>query len=121
MHLGMVLMLTDRTPSIVDVAPAVEERGFESMWIGEHTHCPVGTVHHYPLGRYGTGKTARDGYLPDLYKRMPDPYVSLAFAAACTTTLRVGTCIALPAEHNPIVLAKEIATLDQLSGGRFEF
>jgi probable F420-dependent oxidoreductase len=119
--IGMVLMLTDLTPSVVDVAPAVEERGFESLWIGEHTHCPVGTVHHYTRGRYGTGTVARDGYLPDLYKRMPDPYVTLAVAAAHTSTIRLGTCIALPAEHNPIILAKEIATLDQLTGGRFEF
>jgi len=77
-------------------------------------------VHSYTKGRYA-GDKAKGGYVPDYYKRFLDPYVTLAMAAACTRTLRIGTCIALPAEHSPLILAKEIATLDLLSGGRFEF
>ena len=121
MDIALTLMLSEMTVSIVEAAPAAEERGFEALFIGEHTHCPVGTSHSYTTGRYGTGKVTKEGYLPDFYKRFPDPYITLTAAAMCTTTIRLGTCIALPAEHNPIVLAKEIATLDQLSNGRFEF
>ncbi|MDQ7903735.1 LLM class F420-dependent oxidoreductase [Phytohabitans sp. ZYX-F-186] len=121
MDVGVVLNLTDRTPSIVECAPPLEERRFESVWLGEHTHLPVDSVFRYSTGKYATGKKARDGYVPDFYKRMPDPYVSLAAVASITTGLRLGTCIALPAEHNPIELAKRIATLDTLSGGRFAF
>ena len=120
MHIGVVLMLSELTPKVTEVAPMVEERGFESLWVGEHTHLPVATVHSYTKGRYA-GDKAKGGYVPDYYKRFLDPYVTLAMAAACTRTLRIGTCIALPAEHSPLILAKEIATLDLLSGGRFEF
>jgi len=121
MDVGVVLNLTDRTPSIVDCAPALEERGLESVWLGEHTHLPVDSVFRYATGKYAKGNKARDGYVPDFYKRMPDPYVSLAAVASTTTRLGLGTCIALPAEHNPIELAKRIATLDTISGGRFLF
>jgi len=121
MDVALTLMLSEKTVPVTEAAPAAEERGFEALFIGEHTHCPVGTTHSYTQGRYGTGKVTREGYLPDFYKRFPDPYITLTAAAMCTTKIRLGTCIALPAEHNPLVLAKVIATLDQLSGGRFEF
>ncbi|WP_432842558.1 TIGR03619 family F420-dependent LLM class oxidoreductase [Dactylosporangium sp. CA-092794] len=121
MDVGVVLNLTDRTPPITACVPALEERGFESVWLGEHTHLPVDSVFRYSTGKYSVGQKARDGYVPDFYKRMPDPYVSLAAAAAMTSRIRLGTCIALPAEHSPIALAKTIATLDALSGGRFLF
>lgn len=121
MKFGLTLMFTDRTPSVTQVAPMVEERGFESMWVGEHTHLPVDTVFHYAQEKYATGSTVQKGYVPDFYKRMPDPYITLAAAAAVTSRINVGTCIALPAEYNPIILAKEIATLDHISGGRFKF
>ena len=121
MNIGITLMLSDQTITVNEAAPAVEERGFESFWVGEHTHCPVGTVHSYTQGRYGTGTVTKDGYLPDFYKRFPDPYITLTAAAMCTSTVRIGTCIALPAEHSPLILAKVIATLDVISGGRFEF
>jgi probable F420-dependent oxidoreductase len=122
LDIGITLMLSDQTVSVDDAATAVEERGFESFWLGEHTHMPVDTVHRYTSGeKYGKGTVTKDGYLPEYYKRVPDPYVMLTAAAMATTTLRIGTCIALPAEHNPITLAKVIATLDHLSGGRFEF
>lgn len=121
MKIGVNLAINETTVPISDAAPAAEERGFESLMVGEHTHCPVATVHSYTKGRYGTGKVTKNGYVPDIYKRFPDPYVTLTAAAMCTRTIRLGTCVALPAEHNPLVLAKTIATLDQLSGGRFEF
>jgi probable F420-dependent oxidoreductase len=121
MKFGLTLMFTDATPSVLELAPAVEERGFESLWVGEHTHLPVDTVFHYAQEKYATGSTVKNGYVPDFYKRMPDPYITLAAAAAVTKNINIGTCIALPAEHNPIVLAKEIATLDHISNGRFLF
>lgn len=122
MHIGIVLNLTDQTPSIRDCAPVLEERGFESLWLGEHTHMPTDSVYRYSTGKWATaGRKTREGYLPEFYKRMPDPYVQLTAAAMLTSNIKLGTCIALPAEHNPIVLAKEIATLDSLSGGRFLF
>src|SRR3954447_141938 len=121
MDIGIVTQLTDRSPSIVDVARAVEERGFESLWLGEHTHCPVDTVHRYTSGKYAAGAKTRGGYVPEFYKRMPDPYILLAAAAAATSTLRLGTSVGLPAEHNPLEMAKEVASLDLISGGRFEF
>ena len=121
MKFGITLMFTDETPSVLDVAPELESRGFESMWIGEHTHLPVDTVFHYAQDKYRTGKTVKEGYVPDFYKRMVDPYIALTAAAAVTRTINVGTCIALPAEYNPIILAKAIATLDTVSNGRFKF
>lgn len=121
MKFGLTLMFTDATPQVTEVAPAIEARGFESMWVGEHTHLPVDTVFHYAQEKYPTGSTVKKGYVPDFYKRMPDPYITLAAAAAVTTTINIGTCIALPAEYNPIILAKEIATLDHISRGRFNF
>lgn len=121
MKFGTTLMFTDKTPSVLEVAPAVEQRGFESMWIGEHTHLPVDTVFHYAQDKYRTGDTVKQGFVPDFYKRMVDPYITLTAAAAVTTTINVGTCIALPAEYNPIILAKAIATIDQISQGRFLF
>jgi probable F420-dependent oxidoreductase len=90
---------------------ALEERGFDSLWVGEHTHIPTSRATPYPAG----------GELPSQYLRMMDPYVSLLHAASVTSTLLVGTCVALPLEHDVLALAKTIATLDRLSGGRFQF
>lgn len=121
MEIGVVLNLTDRTPSAIDCIPPLEERGFESVWLGEHTHLPVDSVFRYSSGKYSVGEKAQGGYVPEFYKRMYDPYTCLAVAAGLTSTIKLGTCIALPAEHNPIELAKRIASLDALSGGRFQF
>jgi probable F420-dependent oxidoreductase len=118
-QLGVAIPFSERTQSVVEAAPAVEERGIESLWVGEHTHLPVATTHSYTRGRYA-GKTAREGYVPDMYKRFVDPFVTLSAAAAVTRTLRLGSAICLVAEHNPIILAKQVSTLDLVSGGRFE-
>jgi probable F420-dependent oxidoreductase len=90
---------------------ALEQRGFESLWMGEHSHIPVSRKTPYPAG----------GELPAPYKRMMDPFVTLTLAATATETLRLGTGVALPLEHDLLVLAKTVATLDRVSGGRLEF
>ncbi|MEQ9639038.1 MAG: LLM class F420-dependent oxidoreductase [Alphaproteobacteria bacterium] len=91
------------------LARALEERGFESLWVGEHTHIPAERKTPYPGG----------GDLPRPYYHMADPFVSLMAAASATKDLRIGTAVSLIPQHDPIVLAKTIGTLDYLSGGRF--
>lgn len=93
------------------LARALEERGFESLWIGEHTHIPTSRRTPYPAG----------GELPPQYLRMMDPYVSLMLAASATDSLLIGAGVALPLEHDLLALAKTVATLDLLSAGRFQF
>jgi probable F420-dependent oxidoreductase len=92
------------------IAQSIEGRGFDSMWLGEHTHLPVVTKHPATV----------DGVLPVRYRRFPDPWLVLAAAATATERIRLGTLVALVAEHNPLALAKVIATVDQLSRGRVE-
>ena len=104
------MFLTDQTFEPAELARAAEERGFSSLWVPEHTHIPTSRRTPAPVGEP----------LPDEYKRTLDPFVALSMAAAVTTRLRVGTGIALPAQRDPIVTAKEVATLDHLSGGRFD-
>ena len=111
MDLGVTIFATDLTMRPDDLAVAAEERGFSSLWIPEHTHIPTSRATPNPAGEP----------MPDEYKRTLDPFVALAMAAARTTRIRIGTGIALPAERDPIVTAKEVATLDHLSGGRFSF
>jgi probable F420-dependent oxidoreductase len=94
---------------VIRVARLAEERGIESIWLGEHSHLPVPTKHAFAAET------------PEFYRRVPDPYILLAAIAAATTTIRLGTGISLPAEHNPLTLAKSLATLDRTSGGRFEW
>ncbi|HSR83533.1 MAG TPA: LLM class F420-dependent oxidoreductase [Streptosporangiaceae bacterium] len=111
MRHGVVLFTSDRGITPAMAAQAAEEAGFDCFYVPEHTHIPVRRDAMHP----GTG-TAE---LPDdRYVRTLDPWVSLAMAAAVTSTIRLGTAVALPAEHDPITLAKTIATLDHLSGGR---
>ena len=110
MRLGVGTTVNDKSLPVTEVATALEDHGIESMWVGEHTHMPVDTVHNY----------SRGGNLHDIYKRFPDPFVTLTAAAAVTTNLRLGTSICLLAEHNPLILAKTIATVDQISRGRVE-
>jgi len=111
MRFGIVLFTSDRGITPADAARLAEERGFDSFFVPEHTHIPVKREAAHP----GT----EDGSLPDdRYLRVLDPWVSLATAAAVTTRIELATAVALPVEHDPISLAKTIATLDHLSGGR---
>src|SRR5437016_5950668 len=88
-----------------------EERGFESLFFPEHTHIPAARQTPYPLG----------GELPAVYSRTYDPFVALTAAAASTNRLLIGTGICLVIERDPIITAKEVASLDTISGGRFLF
>jgi len=111
MRLGIVQFATDRgiTPAVA--AQAAEQRGFDSFYVPEHTHIPVRRDAAHPR----TG----DSSLPDdRYLRTLDPWVALGTAAARTGAISLGTAVALPVEHDPITLAKTLATLDHLSGGR---
>jgi len=105
---GLLYRAADVGMSVVDVAHAAAERGFDSIVLGEHTHVPVSRETPFPMG----------GELPDVYRRLLDPFVALAFVAA-QTGLAIGTGIALVAQHDPIALAKTVATLDHMSNGRF--
>jgi probable F420-dependent oxidoreductase len=111
MRHGIVLFTSDRGISPAQAAMAAEERGFDAFYVPEHTHIPVKREAPHPR----TG----DGTLPDdRYKRTLDPWVSLATAAVVTSRIRLSTAVALPVESDPVTLAKTIATLDHLSGGR---
>ena len=111
MKIGAYMFATDYTIDIVELATAMEDRGFESLFVPEHTHIPSARQSPWPGG----------GDLPKMYIHTHDPMVSLAFAAAATKNLKIGTGICLVPQHDPIVLAKSIASLDMLSGGRFIF
>lgn len=108
MDLGVTIFLTDRSIAPTELGREVEARGFTSLWLPEHTHIPTSRRTPAPTG----------DPLAEEYKRCLDPFVALAMAAAVTSTLRIGTGIALLAERDPIVTAKEVATLDHCSGGR---
>jgi probable F420-dependent oxidoreductase len=111
MRHGIVLFTCDRGITPAAAAQAAEERGFDTFYVPEHTHIPVRRAAPHPR----TGGAA----LPDdRYLRTLDPWVSLATAAAVTARIGLGTAVALPVESDPITLAKAIATLDHLSGGR---
>ncbi|WP_354380546.1 TIGR03619 family F420-dependent LLM class oxidoreductase [Streptomyces sp. PvR034] len=109
MRIATTIFLTDRTIAPVPLARALEERGFAGLYLPEHTHIPVSRDTPAPMG----------GTLPEEYGRTVDPFVALGQAAAVTERLHLGTGITLVAQHDPIVLAKQIATLDHLCGGRF--
>ena len=109
MRVGITVFLTDRTIDPVTLAREAEIRGFASLYFPEHTHIPVSRVTAPPTG---------DAELNDEYKRTLDPLVAIGAAAAVTTKLALGTGVSLVAQHDPIVMAKQLATLDLLSGGR---
>ena len=111
MELGFTSMNTPEDVGAADLASALEDRGFTSLWIGEHSHIPASRRTPYPAG----------GEMPAAYRRMMDPFLSLLAAAQATASLRVGTGVALPLEHDLFALAKTVTTLDRLSGGRFDF
>ncbi len=99
--------------SALDICRTAEEAGFESVWGGEHVVLPTSIESSYPY--------TSDGKIPaEPDTPIPDPLIWLAFAAAAAPTLRLGTCILIVPQRNPLILAKELATLDRLSGGRVE-
>ncbi|MCH7742782.1 MAG: LLM class F420-dependent oxidoreductase [Proteobacteria bacterium] len=109
MDLGLFVIATQHAMPIDQLAKAAEERGFESIWIPEHSHIPIDSV--YPGGVP----------IPKDYSYTFDPFISLAIAASATSTIRLGTGICLVIERDTIMTAKEVSTLDYISGGRFEF
>jgi probable F420-dependent oxidoreductase len=114
MHLGVLIFPTDTTLQPVELARAVEERGFESLWFPEHSHIPVSR-------RTPWGGRAGAPPLPEHYWRAHDQFVALAAAAAVTSTLKLATGITLAAQRDPFWTAKEVASLDVISGGRVLF
>lgn len=110
MRNGIVLFTSDRGITPARLAVAAEERGFDTIYVPEHTHIPVRRDALHPTG----GEELPD----DRYLRTLDPWVSLATCAAVTSTIGLSTAVALPVESDPITLAKTLATLDHLSGGR---
>ena len=111
MHLGIAIFPTEYAISPDELASEVEQRGFESIWFPEHTHIPASRRTPWPGG----------GDLPREYWHTYDPFIALTAAASATTRLRLGTGICLVIERDPIVTAKEVATLDKLSNGRVIF
>ncbi|MXP24167.1 TIGR03619 family F420-dependent LLM class oxidoreductase [Gordonia sp. HNM0687] len=107
--IGLHPAVTDTTMPVRDLLVAAEARRIGGFYLPEHTHLPVDRERsQYPGG----------GTMPDRYKRLVDPYTTLAYAAALTTGMELGTCVGLIGNHDPIALAKAIATVDMLSGGR---
>ncbi len=111
MKLGIVVFPTDQTMNVAELGSAVEQMGFESLWFPDHSHIPASRRTPNPNG----------GELPDMYRRLLDPFLALTAVAGATSVLRIGTGICLAMQRDPITLAKEVATLDLLSGGRFLF
>lgn len=114
MKFGISIFPTDLTLQPPDMARAVEERGFESLWFPEHSHIPVSR--RTPWG----GKEGAPP-LPDFYSRIHDAFVALGAAAAVTTRIRLATGITLVPQRDHLWLAKEVASVDVMSGGRFIF
>ena len=118
MDIGIALLMTQHDFNTIDLARLIEELGFESLWAPEHGIIPVDFKVDPPLGR--------EGGVPKFYteggiNHIVDPLIFLAGAATVTKKIKLGTGICLVPERNPIRLAKEVATLDQISGGRFLF
>jgi probable F420-dependent oxidoreductase len=111
LKIGAVMFFTSYSMQPVELGLALEERGFESIWVPEHTHIPSSRKTPYPAG----------GPLIRPYYDLLDTFLALTAIAAATRTLRLGTGIALITQRDPIVTAKMVSTLDQLSGGRFLF
>ena len=112
MRFGITMFATDMSMRPDQLAIAVEDRGFDAFYVPEHTHIPSSRRTPAPTG---------DADLPEEYRRTLDVFVALAWAAAATERIRIGTGICLVAQRDIIVTAKEVATIDHLSGGRFVF
>ena len=113
MKIGLIIFPTRQPIDAAVIGKRAEELGFDSLWVGEHPVLPVHSSALFP--------GSADGKIPEAYSWFVDPFVALARASAVTTTLRLGTGITLVPERNPLLLAKEVATLDYFSGGRFIF
>jgi probable F420-dependent oxidoreductase len=113
MKFAIGIVGSDEGPDPRELGRAVEAAGFDALFVGDHTHIPVERETPYPMPPYGE--------LPREYYRVRDPLITLASIASVTTTLRLGTGVCLVVERDPIVLAKQVATLDLLSDGRFIF
>jgi probable F420-dependent oxidoreductase len=111
MHFGASMFFTDYSMTSAALAKALEDRGFESVWAPEHSHIPASRKSPWPGG----------GDLPKMYYDVMDPFVTLTAAAAATTTLKIGTGVCLVNQRDPIQTAKLVASIDQVSGGRFLF
>jgi probable F420-dependent oxidoreductase len=111
MHKGVSIFPTDASISPADLARACEERGFESLWFAEHSHIPASRKTPFPGG----------GDLPKMYYDVMDPFVCLASAATVTRRLKVATGVCLLVQRDPIQTAKQVASLDRISNGRFLF
>ena len=111
MRIGAAMFFTDYSMSPTELAQALEQRGFDSLWTPEHSHIPLTRKSPFPSG----------GDLPKKYYDVMDPFVTLSAAAAATKTLLLGTGICLIAQRDPIQTAKQVASVDQVSGGRFLF
>jgi probable F420-dependent oxidoreductase len=111
MNFGVAIFPTEQTPSPAELGAMAEERGFESLMFPEHTHIPAVRETPWPGG----------DELPPYYSRTYDPFLALTAAAAATERIRIGTCVCLVIERDPIVTAKEVASIDHLSGGRLLF
>jgi probable F420-dependent oxidoreductase len=111
MKIGVYMFPTEYAINVVELGRALEERAFESLFVPEHTHIPTSRRSPWPGG----------DDLPEEYKHTLDPFVALAAVAAATERLLIGTGICLVVERDPITTAKEVASLDLLSGGRFLF
>src|ERR1700730_16261661 len=111
MKIGISTFVNDDSIDTVSLDRAIEERGFESLVVPEHTHIPASRGARHPGG----------GARPPMYNRPLDPVVALAAAAAVTSRTALFTGIALLIERDPIITAKEAASIDLISGGRFGF
>jgi probable F420-dependent oxidoreductase len=111
MHFGAAMFFTDYSMTPAELAQALEQRGFESVWAPEHSHIPTSRRSPWPSG----------GELPRQYYDVMDPFVTLAAAAMVTSTLKLGTGVCLVNQRDPIQTAKLVASLDQISAGRFLF
>ena len=112
MEIGAAIFFTDYSMAPTDLAVALEERGFESLWVAEHSHIPVTRRFTHPLGEAALTKE---------YYDVMDPFVTLSAAAAVTKRLKLGTAICLVIQRDTIQTAKAVASLDQISKGRFLF
>src|SRR5262245_12156418 len=111
MKFGIAMFPTDYSITPSDLGQVVEERGFESLWFPEHTHIPTSRESPWPGGPN----------LPEVYKQTLDPFMALSAAAVAIKRIKLATGICLVVERDPIQLAKNVATIDCLSGGRFVF